>query len=265
MKKLLTILIFIFSVNSFAQDFYFLGKTNYCTPKKAESKKQFDVAILSLQFPKYYGGATNMLMKTIEEDKEYCDAYFMAGYLFRLQNMEKEAVTLYYMADSLAQNKAPIFKMNLAVSAFRLGAMDLARKKYQQMTTYFPENPEGYYGIANTSIIIGDFDNGLNNLKTAEKLYQCQDGVKKDVKYLFGILYAFKEEYKTALPYLEDVFSTYKRDDGYLATYVLTQMKVAVEINDEKLKNKAKKNYEKIKNKNTIPDDLKNKLKDYFS
>lgn len=265
MKKLLNILFFVFSVSAFSQDPYFLGKTNYCTPKKAESKKQFDAAILALQFPKYYAGATKMLMKTIEEDKEYCDAYFMAGYLFRLQDMQKEAVTMYYMADSLAQNKAPIFKMNLAVSAFRLGAVDLSRKKYQQMITHFPENPEGYYGIANTAIVIGDFDNGLSNLKTAEKLYQNQGGVKNDVKYLFGILYTFKEEYKTALPYLDDVFSTYKKDDGYLATYVLTQMKVAVETNDEKLKNKAKKNYDKIKNKNTIPDDLKNKLKEYFS
>lgn len=264
MKKIVIIFLFIISILGFAQDTYFLGKTNYCTPQKPESKKNFNTAILALQFPKYYGGTTNMLFKTIEEDKEYCDAYFMAGYLLRLQNMDKESIAMYYMADSLAQNKSPIFKMNLAVTAFRLGAMDLSRKKYKELITYFPENPEGYYGIANTSIVIGDFDNGLSNLKLAEKLYKEQSGVKKDVKYLFGILYTLKEDYKTALPHLDEVYSTYKKDDGYLATYALTQMKVGVDNNDDNLKKKAKKSYEKIKNINKIPEDLKIKLNNYF-
>lgn len=252
----------IFSVKAICQDPYFLGKTNYCTPEKPESKKKFDAAIQGLNFPKYYGGITNLLVKAIKEDPKYCDAYFLAGYYFRLQEMHKEALTLYYVADSLSQNKAPNFKQNLAIEFMRLGRVDRAREKYIEMVKYFPQNPEGYYGIGNTSIILGDHDFGLENLKKAEELYNGK--MKDDGRFMYGILYSYKENYEKALYYLDDVYSTYKNDDGYLALYAIAQIKVGKSTNDEKLIRKAQKTYEKIKGK-TFDEDILKKLKAEFS
>ena len=260
MKKLLIILILIISFKGVCQDSYFLGKTNYCTPTNSDSKKKFDVSITGLNFPKYYGGLTNILVKAIEQDPKYCDAYFMAGYYFRLQNLHKEALVLYYAADSLAQNRAPIFKQNLAIEYMRFGKADKAREKYIEMTKYFPTNPEGFYGVGNTAIVLGDYDLGLKNLKIAEDLYEKEGEVKSDVKYMYGILYALKEDYRYSLPYLEEVYSQYKRDDGYLALYAISMIKNAKENNDKSLEKKAKKIYEKIKGSKNIDAELNTKL-----
>lgn len=264
MKKLLIIFILVLSIKGFSQDNYFLGKTNYCTPEKSESKKKFDAAITGLNFTPYYGAITNLLFKAIEEDKKYCDAYFLAGYYLRLQDMHKEALALYYIADSLAQNKAPIFKQNLAIQFMRFGQVDKARKKYEEMIKYFPANPEGYYGIANTAVVLGDYDLGIKNLKDAEDLYKYTGGIKDDGKYMYGMLYSLKENYEEALPYLDEVYSTYKKDDNYLAMYTLVQIKVGKSKNDEKLIKKAKKNYEKVKDK-VIVKDIAKKLHGEFS
>lgn len=264
MKKLLLVLVVFCSTLAFSQDNYFLGKTNFCTPEKSESKKSLDMAFLGLQFPKYYGGLTNLLVKVVEEDRGYCDAYFMAGYLFRLQDMHKEALVLYYAADSLSQNKAPIFKQNLAIQYMRFGKVDKARAKYEEMVKYFPTNPEGYYGIANTAISIGDYDHGLQNLKEAENIYRNNGNVKNDVIYMFGMLHFLKDDYDNALPYLEKAHSTYKKDEGYQAVYTLTLIKVGKNKNDEKLIKKAQKSYEKIKGKIT-DEDLGKKLEAEFT
>lgn len=264
MKKLVIIFILFLFIKGFSQDSYFLGKTNYCTPQDTNSKKSFETAFLALNYPKYYGGVTNLLLKIAEKDPKYCDAYFMAGYFFRLQDMHKEALAAYYIADSLAQNKAPIFKQNLAIQFMRFGKVEEAREKYIEMVKYFPENPEGYYGIGNTSIVLGDYEKGLENLKQAENLYKASGKVKDDVIYMYGMLYTLKENYETALPYLEDAYSTYNKDDGFLSLYALALIKVGKSKNDEKLIKKAQKTYEKVKDK-VIAEEIRKKLNSEFS
>ncbi|AZA57443.1 tetratricopeptide repeat protein [Chryseobacterium shandongense] len=264
MKKLLIIFILMLSIKGFAQDFYFSGKMNYCTPENSESKKSFETAFIGLNYPKYYGGVTALLLKVVEKDPKFCDAYFMAGYFFRLQEMHKEALALYYIADSLSQNKAPIFKQNLAIQFMRFGKVDKAREKYEEMVKYFPDNPEGYYGIGNTSIVIGDYEKGLENLKQAEEIYKKSGKVKDDVIYMYGMLYTMKEDYEAGLPYLEEAYGTYKNDEGYLSLYSLSLMKVGKTRNDEKMIKKANKMYNKIKNKEGVPD-IKKRLTAEFS
>ncbi|MFC7347012.1 tetratricopeptide repeat protein [Chryseobacterium zhengzhouense] len=264
MKKLLTILILIISIKGICQENYFSGKKNYCTPQNENSKKRFDAVIKALQFPNLYDKATRAMVDVAAKDSTYCDAFFMAGYLFRLQEKHKEALTYYYVADSLAQNKSLEFKQNLAIEFMLFGAVDKARNKYEEMTKYFPTNPEGFYGIGNTAIILGDYDLGLKNLKIAEGLYEREGEVKSDVKYMFGILYALKEDYRYSLPYLEEVYSAYKKDDGYLALYALSMIINAKENKDASLEKKARKIYEKIKNSSKIDKELSDKLKSNF-
>lgn len=264
MKKLLTIFILILSIKGFSQDNYFLGKTNYCTPEKSDSKEMFQGAMAALNFPEYYTATSLILMNTVKEDPKYCDAYFLAGYYLRLQNLNKEALVMYYAADSLAQNKALIFKQNLAVQYMKFGQVKKARNKYEEIIKYFPGDPEGYYGVANTSLVLEDYDNGLENIRKAEERYGYIGTVKSDVKYLYGALYCFKEKYSEALPYLDEVYPVYKKDDNYLALYALTQIKLGKSKNDEKLIKKAKKTYDKIKDKNTL-ETISKKLKEEFS
>lgn len=78
------------------------------------------------------------------------------------------------------------------------------------------------------------------------------------------MLYTLKENYETALPYLEEVYSTYKKDEGYLSLYALALIKVGKNKNDEKLIKKAQKTYEKVKDK-VIAEEIRKKLNSEFS
>ncbi len=77
-------------------------------------------------------------MKVIKDDPKYCDAYFLAGYYLRLQNLHKESLIMYYTADSLAQNKAPIFKQNLAVQYMRFGQVKRQERNIRKSLNIFP-------------------------------------------------------------------------------------------------------------------------------
>jgi Tfp pilus assembly protein PilF len=81
---------------------------------------------------------------------------------------------------------------------------------------------------------------------------------------MFGALYCLKEAYDEALTYLDEAYPVYKKDENYLALYALTQIKVGKNNNDEKLIKKARKTYDKIKDKN-IMGNISGKLKKEFS
>lgn len=216
----------------------------------------------ALQFEKYYKYSSAAFLKIIKADSTNCDAYFMAGYTCRIQNMPKEALVYYYMADSLAQNKSIEFKQNLATTSFALGNLKLSRKKYLEMVEFFPESPEGYYGIALTSTIIGDVENGLENMNKAAKIYNSLNNKLNDDSYLlFGILLTRNGKFSESLPYFEQCYSKYKKEDGFNTHYSYSLLKVSQINKDEKMKQKALKIYEKIKNKEEITEEIRNEFK----
>ncbi|EAZ95976.1 hypothetical protein FBBAL38_01115 [Flavobacteria bacterium BAL38] len=72
-----------------------------------------------------------------------------------------------------------------------------------------------------------------------------------------GILLSFNKKYIEGLEYLEKSYSSYKKEENFKIHYSLCLLKVSEINNDEKMKKKALKNYEKIENKEQIPNELK--------
>ncbi|VXC10296.1 hypothetical protein [Chryseobacterium sp. 8AT] len=238
---------------------YFLGNRTYCKkPDNERVNKIYPLGIKSVQQNLYLGAAFKIFAEVIETDNSFCDAYFWAGYTLRLSNMEKEAVIFYHAADSLAQNRSIEFKQNLATLAMKVGRMTFSRKKFQEMTEYFPESPEGYYGIGLTSLFIEDYKNGLENINIAESKY---DTPNKDTQCLKAVLLTLNEKYEEAIPYFEKVESNFKKDDTFNGCYALSLKQVGIKNSDEKLMKKSKKYYEKVQNKDGLPELIKNALK----
>ncbi|MBB5333451.1 tetratricopeptide repeat protein [Chryseobacterium koreense] len=240
------------------QSDYFLGNRTYCKkPDDERINKIYPLGIKAVQQNLYIGAAFKIFSEVIQKDNSFCDAYFWAGYTLRLSNMENDAVIFYHAADSLAQNRSIEFKQNLATLSMKVGRINLSRKKFEEMTKYFPDNPEGYYGIGLTSLFIEDYVNGLENINIAEKKYKSSNS---DCQSLKAVLLTLNEKYEEAIPYFENVESYFKKDDTFNGYYALCLKQLGIKNSDRKMINKAQKYYEKVQNKNGLPEMVKKTL-----
>lgn len=267
MKKATFLLLLLCNL-SFAQD-YFKGENLYCESKNAKAKDYFKTGIETLHLntrldKKYLKMTAAVFFNAYKADSTFCDAIFFSGYTYGLVGERKIALGCYYLADSLSNNKSIEFKINLAAEALKVGnraGLELARKKYNEIIQYFPHSAEGYYGFAITSPEFGDYEKGLECLNVAiSKYYYPSDEKLDELNYLKGILLTLNKKYDEGLKYLEKSSSSFKKDMNYKIHYSLCLLKVSEIYNDEKMKEKAKKIYAKIENKEQIPNEIKDLL-----
>ncbi|TGD59808.1 tetratricopeptide repeat protein [Flavobacterium humi] len=261
--KYITVLFLLFVQLGHAQVDYFNGNYTICPiPNDNKSKESFKLGIDCIKANLFIGGANKLFLDLIKKDSTFCDAYFFAGYTYRLSNMDKEALAYYYIADSLSNNKTLIFKQNVAFMASKRGSFKLARKKYNEMKQFFPESPEGFYGIASTSIYIGDTENGLKNLNIAIEKYK-ESGIKlsEEIYLIKGILLTRNEKYTESIEAFERLGGKITKNDEYRTNYAFSLIKVGKANNDEKLIQKAKKIYEKIEDKTTLSEVMLSEFK----
>ncbi|GGI57153.1 hypothetical protein GCM10011444_14620 [Winogradskyella haliclonae] len=243
---------------------YLEGKRLYCESKSPEALRLFNIGIKTLNLnksleKKYLKKTSEVFLNAYKADSTFCDAMFFAGYSLRLMN-DEYATVCYYMADSLSNNKSIEFKINLAAEAMKFGnneGFQLARKKYIETIKYFPESPEGYYGLALTSTIFKDLEEGLENLNIAIKRYN-ELGLKinEDLFFLKGTLLTLNGNYLAGLEYLEKS-SSFKDNENYKIYYSLCLLKTSEVKEDKIMRRKAKRVYNKIVDKNKIPEDIR--------
>lgn len=232
-------------------------RTTYPFPDSERARDIFPLGIECIQRDIYLGSVVEIMTEMIKIDSTFCDAYFWAGYVFRKSEMNKEAVAMYYMADSLAQNKSLEFKQNLATASFIAGADELARKKFEEIKKHFPKSPEGYYGVALTSTVIGDVEYGLENVNMAEKKY---DRPNADTQLLKAILLTLNEKHEESIPYYEKVKNKFNKLDHFNGSYAWSLYEVGIKNKDEKLIKLARKHYNKVKNKDELTDYIRDKF-----
>lgn len=259
MKKIFLILILFIVYPSFSQQDYFMGKTTYCgLPDDQDSREKYNLGLECIRHNLYIGAANKIFQDLIKKDSTSCDAYFLAGYTFRMSNMFKEAAVFYYVADSLCTKKSLLFKQNLAFASMAIGNVKLARKKYEEIKEAFPDNPEGYYGIGATAIIIGDNKYGIDNTVKAISLYNRKSiPIGSEVYLTMATLLTKSNEHNKSLSYYKKVKGPLKKSYNYLGPYSFSLKKLGEQNNDEKMIKKAWKVYNKIKDKTLISEDLK--------
>lgn len=267
--KIKLLVLILLSFQTIQSQNYFEGKNLYCKSTSPKANELFNLGLETIRLnssmdEKYFKIASNIFFKAYKEDTTFCDALFFVGYSLRLAN-DRKAFAFYIMADSLANNKSIEFKINLAYEGIRMGSdksIAISRKTYLKLIEYFPQSPEGYYGFAITSPMIGDFEKGVVYLDTAIIKYKEQNSeIKPEVFFIKGVLSAMNKKYEQGLENLELSFSDYKKDENFKTYYSLCLLKVSELKNDEKMKAKAKKFYDKIENKDGILPETKELLK----
>lgn len=234
--KIKTLILITFSIlnlayaqSDFTKNFDF-SSTNCEFPDSERARQIYPLGIESFKYKSYSGVALKIFTEMIEIDSTFCDAYYWAGYTLRRENLNKEALAMYYMADSLSQKPLLEYKQNLASVSMLVGLDSLSRKKYKEIVKYFPDSPEGYYGIALTSTLLGDVNYGLENIDIAMNKYSIEN---KDAIFLKAVLLTLNTRYEESLNYYEKVKSHFRKDDNFNGNYALSLYEAATNRNDE--------------------------------
>jgi hypothetical protein len=230
---------------------YYKGDLVYCEyPESSKVAKIYPYAVSCLEDSSKISEALGLFLEIIKAESSFCDAYFWTGYTLRIYGLNKRAIPFLYIADSLAQNRSVEFKQTLASASMQEGLLALSSKKYLEMTQYFPENPEGYYGLALVSLMLEDYKTGLNAINISILKYRHQQSnLHEDAFFLKAILLTLTEKYQEALMYFEKTKTSFKSSDSFNIHYSLCLLKIAESNNDLTLKKRAKKIYKKIKDK----------------
>lgn len=227
-----------------------------CETNSTEIDKLFEAGLEALNSPKYYNVAGKIFFNIIERDKTLCDAYFFTGVALTKQDKHEAAVTYYYYADSLASKSNSIFKEELAEAALRVNNIGLARKKYEELVSDFPDDPDGYYGIGLTATTLGDIANGLQKLSIAEELYIRENAWteqrQQQVYLMKGILFISDTQYKMGLEYLDKCFDAFHDLDDYNANYALACLELFKETKEKNYKLKSSEAFNRIKDKDKL-------------
>lgn len=262
MRKILLTIILISNL-IYSQDEYFNGKILHCQTKNKEAKRLFDSGVKVLHLnenldPKYLAINADIFAKSILQDTTFCDSYFFTGYILNLLNKHRDSYAFLKMADTLANKPVLIYKQNLAAICLKIDHIKESRKYYEDIVKYFPKNSEGYYGIALTSTMIGDVKFGLQNINIAEEII---DNEIIDIQFLKAILLTLNNEHKQAIEYYENVQSNFSKDDYFNGNYALSLYEIAILDNDQKILKKARKYYDKVKDKDKLTEFIKSKFK----
>ncbi len=259
MRVLFFLLFIITTQFGTSQSDYFNGKRTYCEFIDDDSKKKYELGIMCIAMWERYGGtAVDIFMDLAKKDSTFCDAYFFLGYSLRLLNREEDAVKMYYIADSLANNKSIEFKQNLAVTAGRIGYTNLSRKKYQEMIEYFPYSPEGYYGVGASSLFLGDYENGLNHINDAIHIYEkLNKTIGDEVYFNKAVLLTLLGRFEQSMSLFDKIKSRdIIKEDMYKVYYSYSLIKIGKKRNDNRMIKKAKKLKEKVNDLSLINDNL---------
>lgn len=85
--------------------------------------------------------------------------------------------------------------MNIAVSYSFLEDDENSLKNYSQLKFLYPDDPEGYFGLAKIFFIKGDYENALDNLFIAHRIYvNTNSDYIKDSEQLMSLMFSKLKE-----------------------------------------------------------------------
>lgn len=231
-----------------------------CPTDNQEINTLYDMGFSALEKPEYYNTAGRIFFQIIQLDKSLCDAYYYTGVSLTKQDKDDAAYTYLYYADSLATQPTLSFKIALAESALRIGNVGLARKKYEEIRSDFPNSPEGYYGLSLTATSIGDLVEGLVNTDRTLLKYKNAGGLtptrEQEIYLIKAILLRMNTQYDKAIEYFEKSKEHFGTTTDYLANYALTAYELYKQTKEDQWKQKSQQTLLQIQGDPTLKDDF---------
>lgn len=231
-----------------------------CPTDNQEINTLYEMGFSALEKPEYYNTAGRIFFQIIQLDKSLCDAYYYTGVSLTKQDKDDAAYTYLYYADSLATQPTLPFKIALAESALRIGNVGLARKKYEEIKSDFPNSPEGYYGLSLTATSIGDLVEGLVNTDRTLLKYKNASGLtptrEQEIYLIKAILLRMNTQYDKAIEYFEKSKEHFGTTTDYLTNYALTAYELYKQTKEDQWKQKSQQALLQIQDKTTLKDDF---------
>lgn len=231
-----------------------------CPTENKEIIDLYETGFLALEKTAYSNTAGRIFFQIIQLDKSLCDAYYYTGLALIKQDKDEAAYSYLYYADSLATQPNLTFKTALAASALRLGNVGLARKKYEEVKHYFPNSPEGYYGLSLTATSLGDVVEGLVNTDRTLAKYKTTGGLTKDreqeIYLIKAILLRMNTQYEKALEFFELSKDNFGTTTDYLANYALTTYELYLKTKENKWKMESQQALQHIQDTTVLKEDF---------
>ena len=167
--------------------------TSYNGTKNVEALKLYNSALDAFR-SNQLDEAIELYKQAIEEDPRFVEAYDNLGRVFRSKNMSDSAI--YYYNKSIELFPKGVFaNQNKAIVYFYDEKYDEALEIYNHMTQILPDSPEGYYGIAQVSMLTARLKEAIVAIDKAIELYIKNDSPLLSDGYITkALIYAKMED-----------------------------------------------------------------------
>ena len=110
---------------------------------------------------------------------------------FRKQGNYKSAIK-YYKESLEIFPEGHLALLNIAVCYSAIRDNEASIGSYEKLKFYYPKDPEGYFGLARMQFMNEDYENGLDNLFIAHRIYvETDSDYQKDSS---GLISLFSEK-----------------------------------------------------------------------
>lgn len=270
MKKYLTafVVLFVF-ITGFAQmqnsNKYDLDRVKFvCQPSSQEIKDLYTTGFAAMKSEGNIDIAGKIFLNILNKDESMCDAHFWIGVCLTEMKKEKNAVMYFYYADSLATKSNLIFKRELAEAGIRVGLLGLADQKYTEIIRDFPNETEGYLGLAVVATSSGNVKDGLSNLVLAESKLDSNAPLffkqQNQIQLMYGILYTLRQEYEKAIEHLEKCKDSYKALDDWNANYAWATYNMYLNTHKIEWRQASEHALSQIKDKDNLKESFLNRF-----
>lgn len=174
----------------------------YDGTKSEKAKSYFDQAS-DFGNKNDFENAKKSYLKAIKEDSKYVEAYDNLGLVYRRLGDFDKAIEYYKKSIELLPSGIIAHQNLVAVYGLKKDYAS-AIKEYEEILKISPNDPEGYFGIANSYMILSKFDEALVNAKKALELYQqTKSHHIGDGYYLVGMINYYKGDNVNAKEFLQ--------------------------------------------------------------
>ncbi len=106
---------------------------------------------------------------------------------YRRQQNFKSAIKLYQESLEIFP-EGNLALLNIAVCYSSIGDYRKSIESYEKLKFYYPKDPEGYFGLARMQFMDADYENGLDNLFIAHRIYvETNSDYQKDSSGLISL------------------------------------------------------------------------------
>jgi len=142
--------------------------------------------------------AKKYYLKAIKEDSKYIEAYDNLGLVYRRLGEYDNAITYYKKSIEIYPNGIMVHQNLAAVFSIKKEYKN-AINEYKAILKISPNDPEGYFGIANSYMMLSQFDEALVNANKALDIYKKTNSHQiADGYYMVGLINYYKGDKENA-------------------------------------------------------------------